>query len=130
MSCVPVFPCQIAAVQAAAETALQDTVIVKRKTATQSDGAGHLKPTSGDGYTTIATVAGLLTPVGRRSPTERLFGEQTIALADHYVYVAHDTDIKPKDRLVIGTRTFEVQGTPRGEAVAILDQVSVVELQK
>lgn len=130
MSCEPVFPCQITAIQAQAVLALQDTVIIKRKTATQSDGAGHLKPTTGDGWTTVGTVAGLLTPVGRRSPTERGFAEQTIGIADHYVYVAHNTDIKPKDRLLIGTRQFEVQGTPRGEAVAILDQVSVVELQK
>lgn len=130
MSCAPVFPCQITAAQTAALLQLADTVIIKRKTAVTSDGAGHLKPTSGDGWTTIGTVDGLLTPVGRRSPTERAFGDQTIGIADHYVYVAHNTDIKPKDKLIIGTREFEVQGTPRGEAIAILDQVSVVELQK
>lgn len=130
MSCAPILACHLAYLQLEAVNALTDSVAVRRKTATTADGAGGLKPSSGDGWTTVATIAGLLTPVGRRSPSERLMADQIIAIADHYVYVAHGADVRAQDRLVIGTRTFESQGGAKGESVQVLDQISCVELQK
>lgn len=129
MSCASILACQIAYAQTQALAELVDTVIVKRRSATQSDGAGGFMPSSGDGWTTLATIAGLLAP-SRLSPAEMLMAAQINAPVRFNVYVAHGADVKAADRLVIDSRTFEVTGVSKTAARAILDRVYVVELQK
>lgn len=129
MSCAPIVTGQIAAIQDQIEATLVDSVIVSRRTATVTDGAGGLKPSSGTGWTTVTTISGLLT-VSRLSPRERDLGRQINAPVNYDVYVAHGANVRTEDRLIINSRTFEVQGIAKAETWAILDRIYAVELQK
>lgn len=131
MSCQPYIDCQITAASAQAVAMLTDSVIVKRKTdaLTEPDGAGGLKPVSGDGTETVATIPGLLTSP-RRTSRERDIASQVNAPVPFDIYLAHPTVVKAEDQLIINTRTFEVQGVSKLEAIATLDRAFCVELQK
>lgn len=129
MSCSPVLDCQLTAIRAQAVTALVDSIIVKRKTALVADGAGGWKPASGDGWTTVATIDGLLT-VSRRMPSEAQIASQIMAPVSYDVYVAHGSVVRAEDRLIIDSRMFECQGIAKAAAWAILDKLYCVELQK
>lgn len=129
MSCASILECQISYAQTQVLAELVDTVIVKRRTALQSDGAGGLMPSSGDGWSTIATIAGLLAP-SRLSPTEQPIGTQINAPVRFNVYVEHGANVRAEDRLIIDSRTFEVEGISKTAVRAILDRIYAVELQK
>lgn len=129
MTCKPFLDCQLTAVQGWSALSLTDAVIVKRKTAVTSDTAGHQKPTSGDGYTTIATIDGLLVAT-RRISTEREMATQIRAPVPYEIYFVHGRDVRSSDRLIVNSRTFEVQGISKVESTAILDKANCVELQK
>lgn len=129
MSCPAVSDCDIDEIRTDAEAELVDPTIVKRRSATQSDGAGGFIPTTGDGWATLATIDGLLAP-SRLSPAEMLMAGQINAPVRFNVYVAHGADVRAADRLVIDSRTFEVTGISKTAARAILDRIFVVELQK
>jgi hypothetical protein len=45
-----------------------------------------------------------------QTPNEREIAGQIRAPYDFIVTLPYGQDVKPKDRIVIGTRTFEVQG--------------------
>lgn len=129
MSCAPILTCQLAYIQTQAETSLTDSVIVSRRTAVESDGAGGFKPVTGDGWTTIATIPGLL-QVSRRTPNERTLASQVISPVPYDVYLEHPTTVRAEDRLIIDSRTFEVEGIAKIDTLAILDKAYAVELQK
>jgi hypothetical protein len=131
MSCPPYVACQITSAAAQAVAMLTDSVIVKRKTdaATDPDGAGGFKPVSGDGTETVATIDGLLTSP-RRVSRERDIGSQVNAPVPFDVYLEHPTIVRSEDQLIINSRTFEVQGVSKLEAIATLDRAFCVELQK
>lgn len=129
MSCTPILACQLAYIQTHAEANLTDSVAVSRRTATIADGAGGLKPTTGTGWTTVATIDGLL-QVSRRTPNERALASQIISPVPFDVYFAHGEDVRAQDRLIIDSRTFEVEGIAKIDTLAILDKAYVVELQK
>lgn len=131
MSAPPYLACQTTAAQAQAVAMLTDSVIVKRKTdaMTEPDGAGGLKPVSGDGSETVDTIAGLLTSP-RRTARERGIADQIHAPVPYDVYLEHPTIVRSEDRLIINSRTFEVQGVMILEAIATLDKAQCVELHK
>ena len=128
MSCAIIDDCLMAGIQEAAENILVDSVQIRRRNAI-ADGAGGGKPASGDGWPTINTVAGLLVTASR-TPRERSIAEQTNAPVPYEIYFAHETDVRSQDRLVINSRTFQVQGVAKDEAIAILDKAYCVEMQK
>lgn len=86
-----------------------DSTQIRRKTAITADGAGGQKPTSGDGYSTVATVFGLLTTT-RYQPQERGMANQVVAVVTYKWYGPAGTDIRQQDRVIVDSRTFEVKG--------------------
>ena len=81
---------------------LPDSAQVQRKTLT-SDGAGGFTEL----WTTAATVACRVSPSGR-SPEERAIAERLSSTSIWTLTVPALTDVQPADRIVVGSRTFEV----------------------
>lgn len=110
MSCSPVLDCQLAAIGTALEAEFTDSTIIQRASAVVSDGAGGYIASSGTGWTPVATVLGLLTTTRFGSAREAPTTEQIAAAVNYKWYGPADTDVRQQDRLVIGSRTFEVRG--------------------
>lgn len=112
MSSTPVLPCQLSAVGTALESQFTDVTEIQRMTAGAiiPDGAGGYMIGSGTGWTTVATVTGLLTTTRFGSAREALTTDQVAAAVNYKWYGPADTDVRQQDRLVIGSRTFEVRG--------------------
>lgn len=127
MSC-EILDCILTAAGTALEASFTDSTVIKRPDNVTSDGAGGRKPSSGDGYSTIATVLGLLATT-RWQPRERAIANQTTAVVIHKWYGPASTDIRNQDRIVVDGRTFEVQGISM-DASGLPLEAQVVELQK
>lgn len=110
MTYTPVLPCQLTAIGTDLEAQFTDSTIIQRATAVVSDGAGGYVVSSGTGWTTVATVLGLLTTTRFGSAQERPTTEQIAAAVNYKWYGPADTDVRQQDRLVIDGRTFEVRG--------------------
>lgn len=91
---------QLDSMRVTLDESLPDTAVVKRDTLT-SDGAG--------GYTTseatVATVACRVAPSGGR---EAVIAGRLDAVATWTLTLPALTDVTAKDRIVVGTRTFEI----------------------
>lgn len=129
MSCSPVLDCQLAAIGSALEAQFNDSTQIRRVTAVTSDGAGGRKPTSGDGYSTIATVLGMLTTTRFGAAREDITANQVVAAVNHKWYGPATTDVRQQDRLVIDGRTFEVRGVALDSSGMPLEAL-LTELQR
>jgi len=83
---------------------LPDTAQVQRRSLT-GDGAGGFT----ESWSTVATVACRVAPSGQ-SPQERVIAERLTATSVWTVTLPALTDVQSADRIVVGTRTFEVIG--------------------
>ncbi len=83
---------------------LPDTATVQRKTLT-SDGAGGYTESWG----TVATVACRVSPGGQLTQ-ERVIAESLAATSIWTLTLPALTDVRPLDRILVGSRTFEVAG--------------------
>ena len=93
---------QLAAFQAASNAAGDETITVKRATPT-SDGMGG----SSQSWSTTSTVSGnLALPTGTQMQN---YGYLIGPLDSWQVRVPVGTDVRPNDRLVIGSQTLRVQ---------------------
>jgi head-tail adaptor len=81
-----------------------DTCQVQRVTLTP-DGAGGQT----ESWSTVATVACRVAPSGQ-SPQERAIAERVASVSTWTLTLPAETDVRPADRLQVGTRTFEVVG--------------------
>jgi len=70
-----------------------------------SDGAGG----GSESWSDVTTVACRLSPTDR-SPQERAIADKLQSLTSYTVTLPALTDVKASDRLVIGSRTFRVEG--------------------
>lgn len=122
-------PAAIATLRRAVARLFADTIVIKRQTALQADGAGGWKPSSGSGWAIQDTVKGLLVSTILQ-PRERLVAAQINSPMQYTVFVAPGTDIRTRDRLVISNRTFEVQGRAAADAWSIRDRIYCTEIQK
>ena len=82
---------------------LPDTVVIWRYTA-DSDGMGGQTET----WAAAGTVTGRLSPAGRAG-AEAIIAERLTASEPWVITVPTGTSVKERDRLGIGTRTFEVE---------------------
>ncbi|MGQ9809704.1 MAG: head-tail adaptor protein, partial [Armatimonadota bacterium] len=74
-----------------------------------SDGAGGFTET----WTPVATAACRLSPLGQ-TPQEQVIAARLTNISGWVVTLPALTDVRPTDRLVIGSRTFEVVGILTG----------------
>lgn len=105
---------------------MPETAIITRLT-TADDGQGGLTET---GTTIVVTVSCRLMPVGQagQGNRERQLAERIGTDFDWVITLPHGTDATAKDRIVIGTRTFEVVGVfgpHSGEAALRLGAVEL-----
>lgn len=86
--------------RAAQAEAMPETVLVKRLTNTTDSQGGYTRTWATNATTTgrISTTAG----------QERKLGDKIVAMGDYLVTVPYTVDVTAKDRLVIGSRTFEI----------------------
>ncbi len=103
----------LAAMRSTVDASLPDVAQVQRRTLT-SDGAGGYT----ESWNTVATVACRVAPSGQ-SPQERVIAERLTATSVWTITLPAETDVRPADRLLVGTRTFEVAGVlARSEEIA------------
>lgn len=81
---------------------LPDSAQVQRRSLT-SDGAGGYN----EAWSTVATVACRVAPSGQ-SPQERVIAERLESMSIWTLTVPALTNVRPADRIILGTRTFEV----------------------
>jgi head-tail adaptor len=105
----------------AAET-LTETALVKRPTLV-SDSAGGYTETAAP---TAVTVACRVAP--SRSPAELALAERVSAVQGWMVTVPYATDVRATDRLIVGTRTFEVIGILGAETYETARRCVCVEI--
>ncbi len=96
---------ELASMRATAQSAMPDQCQVQRVTRA-SDGAGGFTET----WVTVATLPCAIAPM-RGRPEERAIAEQIKARVLWVLLVPAGSDVRTEDRLVVGTRTFEVHGT-------------------
>jgi len=104
----------IAAMRATLSASMPDNAQVQRALRT-SDGAGGFAET----WTTIATVPCRVAPSGL-TPTEQVIAERVRSRAVWTLTLPAGTDVTTADRVIVGTRTYEVVGmlTPRSYELA------------
>lgn len=95
---------EIVGMRATLTDSLPETVQVSRATRV-ADGAGGQTET----YAVIATVPGRLSPE-LNPPAEPSYGDRPSSVVRWQIVMPQGTDCTNDDRLLIGTRTFEVRG--------------------
>lgn len=93
----------LAALRGYANLALPDSCIVQRPNRVSDGEGGYTLGTP----TTVATVACRVSPLGNAAQ-ESVIGEAVRAVAQYVVHLPAETDVRSDDRLVVGSRTFEV----------------------
>lgn len=111
---------QIAGMRATANAAMPDTAAISRVTRT-SDGAGGYT----EAWTTIATVACRIASTGG---AEADVAAKLTATTTATVTLPALTDVAPADRLVVGSRTFEVLAVLSARSWEIARRILAVEL--
>jgi head-tail adaptor len=111
----------LAAMRAAQEDLLPDTCTIQSATAGQ-DAIGQ--PTR----TWANRAIGVACRLGQRSERERWAGERPAAVGDWVLTVAHDQVIERSDRVIVGSRTFEVVGVNTGTSWETATRVDLVEV--
>ena len=94
---------EIADMRSEQDGTMPDSVVVHRYT-TVSDGMGGNTET----WAAVGTVTGRLAPAGRAG-AEGIIAERLTAAEPWVVTVPVTTTVYERDRLVVGTRTFEVE---------------------
>ena len=92
----------LTALRAAQEAAMPETVTIKRLTLSDN-GAGGFSESWG----TASTVSGRIGPYNRQA-SEGVVAERLAGRAGYTLTLPALTDVRASDRLVVGTRTFEV----------------------
>lgn len=97
-------PTELAAMRATVEASLPDTAQVQRRTLTPDNAGGHVET-----WSTLVTVPCRIAPAGR-SPDERVIAERLTTTTLFTVTLPAFSDVRANDRLVVGSRTFDVLG--------------------
>lgn len=102
---MPLTDGQIGLLQATVERNFTSACDIVRETRTDTDEGG---------WTTVETVVATAVPcsyapLGAGGGDERIIAERMAAVADTVINLPVGTDVTPRDRVVIGARTFEVK---------------------
>jgi len=111
---------QLSAMRSTLVASLPDTAVVKRDTLTP-DGAGGWTTSEA----TVATVAGRVSPSGGR---ESVVAGKLDAVTTWTITLPALTDVTAKDRIVVGSRTFEVAAVLDPRSWEIGRRVLAVEI--
>ena len=107
--------------QAIAESTMSDTATIRRNTPA-SDGMGGAT----DSWATVATVqCRLMTRLSQ--PSDRAGGGRVETQTDYVIRLPVGTDVRNADRIVVGSRTFEVV-RPVAYTISPSINVAVVEV--
>lgn len=98
----------LASLRTLAGYGLPESVQVQRATRTQDGYGGQT-----EAWASVATVAGRVAVTGQR-PDEREIAAQVQSAVTYTVTLPAGTDVRARDRLAVGTRTFEVAGVVAG----------------
>lgn len=82
-----------------------DTAVIKRNQGTTSDGYGGTV----DDWQTVATVPAKVS-MGEATPTEQTVGYQQVGVMLMLITVPSGTDVRPSDRIEVGSTVYEVVG--------------------
>ena len=94
---------EIADMRAVQSDTLPDTVVIWRYTSS-SDSMGGVTET----WAAAGTVSGRLSPAGRAGQ-EAIIAERLTAAEPWVITVPQGTTVYERDRMVVGTRTFEIE---------------------
>ena len=94
---------EMTSMRAEQDGTMPDSVVIYRYT-TASDGMGGQTET----WAAVGTVTGRVAPAGRAGE-ERIIAERLTAADPWVVTVPQTTTIYERDRVMIGTRTFEIE---------------------
>lgn len=92
----------LTACRSAQESLMRETVQIWRKSDTVSTTGGWQSA-----YSLNATTIGRIGPIGR-DPSAREVASQLAVVMPYGVTLPYDSNVLERDRLVVGTRTFEV----------------------
>lgn len=113
---------EVAELVAIDESTMTDTATIRRFTSV-SDGMGGATDT----WATVTTVKCRIQAYTRITSLEQVTSDQMAVTADFVVFLPVGTDVRNTDKLVIGTRTFEVRhGVPHTWQTSL--RVPVVEI--
>lgn len=108
----------LASVRTLAERALPETCAITRNTPVEDAYGGET-----ESWATAATVAARIAPTGQ-TPAERSIADQVQTAVTASIVLPQSADVRAGDRLVIGSRTFEVQGVVKPSLAAVQRAVS------
>lgn len=114
---------ELAGMRATLNASLPDTVQVSRATRTPDGGGGQSQV-----WATIATVPCRLTDQSPAPPQEIDIGARPGSIIRWTITMPAETDVLVTDRLLVGSRTFEVRGVDRARtwAIAVIAHCSEV----
>lgn len=90
--------------------AMPYSVVIERYTFTPDGMGGQI-----EAWAAIGTVLGRIYPQQQRSTNEMVGGAQTLSLTQWYGTLPVGTDVKAQDRLVYGSKSWEVSSVNNGE---------------
>lgn len=116
---------ELADLRSEQNAAMPDTCVISRPTLSQNDIGEETSS-----YATSSTVACRLAARTAASyDTERTIGDQWSAFHRWDLTVPYGTDIQTTDRVVIGSRTFEIDSVDAGASYATAIRALVTEIQ-
>jgi hypothetical protein len=114
----------IARTRRAVEGMMTSTATIMRSTAVHS--AGGYRP----GFAAVATTRCLLTASVLSGGGEGQGAGELTATMQYTLAVPGGTDIRPSDRVVVGSTTFEVLACKRSDTWNTSDSATLVEIQR
>jgi head-tail adaptor len=114
-------PAELASMRATLLASLPDTAQVRRATRT-SDGMGGTIDT----WTTVATVACRVSP-SHNTPTEQAIANQVRGRVLWTLTLPAGTSVRSDDRVLVGSRTFEVLGVLAPRSYELATRIVAVE---
>jgi head-tail adaptor len=112
---------ELARMRATQEAALPDSCTIQEATVTQDDIGQPLK-----GWT--AAASDVACRLARKRTRETVAGEKVTEVGDWVLTVAHDQLLTCGNRVVIGSRIFEIVGVNTGESWETATRADLVEV--
>lgn len=116
-------PGELDDMRATLDASLPDVCAVRRSTRTADDQGGW-----GDGWATVATVPGRVSPAAATGNPDDTDGERISTTTRWVVTLPADVDVQNDDRLVIAGRTFEVQNVDARRSWEVSTRCAVLEV--
>lgn len=107
-------PGDLTSLRAVGEAFLPDSAVISRPARTSDSAGGYTSA-----YSDVATVKARVQTYARQQPTENVIGERVQAKTAFTIVLPALTDVRPGDRITIGSVVYEVNASlaPRGYEV-------------